>query len=56
MHEILSNFKPEMDFYFKTSARPFPSSEITWPMGDYQSAIEQITKALEVRSTHACMS
>jgi hypothetical protein len=28
--EILSNFKPEMDFYFTTSARPFLSSEITW--------------------------
>ena len=22
-----------MDFYFKTSARPFPSSEITWSRG-----------------------
>jgi hypothetical protein len=30
VNEILSNFKPEMDFYFTTSARPFPSSEITW--------------------------
>ena len=29
VNEILSNFKPEMDFYFTTSARPFPSSEIT---------------------------
>jgi hypothetical protein len=24
--EILSNLKPEMDFYFTTSARPFPRS------------------------------
>jgi hypothetical protein len=30
VNEILSNFKPEMDFYFRTSARLFPSSEITW--------------------------
>ena len=26
VNEILSNFKPEMDFYFTTSARPFPRS------------------------------
>jgi hypothetical protein len=25
----MSNFKPEMDFYSTTSARPFPSSEMT---------------------------
>jgi hypothetical protein len=30
VNKILSNFKPEMDFYFTTSARPFLSSEITW--------------------------
>ena len=30
--EILSNVKQEMDFYFTTISRPFPSSEITWKM------------------------
>jgi hypothetical protein len=30
--EILSNFKPEMDFYFTTTARSFLSSEITWKL------------------------
>ena len=28
--DISNIVKQEMDFYFTTSARPFPSSEITW--------------------------
>jgi hypothetical protein len=37
LNEVLSNFKPEMDFYFTTSARHFPSSEITWIMYSHQN-------------------
>jgi hypothetical protein len=35
----MSNFKPEMDFYSTTSARLFPSSEITWKVACLQPEI-----------------
>ena len=44
--EILSNVKQEMDFYFTTSASPFPSSEITWMMKDEHLAIFEPFKAV----------